>query len=240
MDFNLHLEALALPKRSLPVDDLISSVRKHLDILDPDEVESREENFPKWYYRTKDVAIVFRATAKPPEERGKPGCRAVTSRFYGEFIDLSTPIRKKITKKGKHYKGPDLPYIIAINALSRYGVEQSDVMRALFGQEEPVLRPHRSHIPEAYPHGIPAGAFLDRSGFIYTRVSAVLIAHKLHLGNLGKASLRLYHHPHCRKPYTSVLTCLPQAIPQGDRMIFQDGEKAGDILGLPRDWPWSN
>jgi len=53
-----------------------------------------------------------------------------------------------------------------------------------------------------------------RAGRRLGRVSAVLVALWLYPWNLSRASLRLDHHPWTTYRYTSVLTRLPQAIPQ--------------------------
>ena len=50
--------------------------------------------------------------------------------------DRGGPVRKRIMRKGKHHKGPDIPFIVAINCMDFRSIDGSrEVMsEALFGR----------------------------------------------------------------------------------------------------------
>jgi hypothetical protein len=156
----------------------------------------------------------------------------VSSGVRVRFANHVPPISRKVHDKAGHYGKLQLPYVIAVNALDP-GVDEAGFEKALFGQEPADLRnPTRVG-------GIPDGVWQSRFGQQWRRVSAVLAASGLHARNIARAPVWLYHNPWAERPYSSVLTRLPQLVPEGDKMKWVPGESLGSILGLPPGWPRS-
>jgi len=243
-NFFLWLVLEGAPATQPPAKKLASFVNARLAELDPDEITRLYESegidaVPRWHFEHEGWRIEFRPIPKKPEARGKPGVRPIGMQsFEIRWVDHRTAIRDAIIKKSGRYGVLDLPYIIAVNALEP--IDEIDIMEALFGKEqftvafsqnEP-LEPVRSEMSR-----LPDGAWTSPYGPRYTRVSGVLLATRLSSWNVPRANLRLYHNPWAQRVYSSVLTRLPQAIPQDDCMKRIDGESPRAILGLSPTWP---
>ena len=154
------------------------------------------------------------------------------------MVDHKTFIRKDITKKAGRYGDHDLPYVVPVNVLEF--LDEIDIIEALFGKEQFTIVFSQSGPAEpvdARMSRLPDGAWTGTKGSRYTRVSAVLLATQLSAYNIPRANLRLYHNPWAQRPYQSVLTRLPQAVPRYNRMEHIDGESTKAIFGLPAAWP---
>ena len=149
------------------------------------------------------------------------------------WIDSTTVVREGIVRKAKRYGSLEFPYVIAVNCLGEH-VERIDIMNALIGTEQYVLR---GYIGEPQMERKPDGVWRSGSGARYTRLSAVLIASPVHPWSIPSAPICLYHNPWARQPYRCELTRLFQAIPRNNRMEWVDGESLASIFQLPFQWP---
>lgn len=243
-NFFLWVEIDSAPPTSPPAKKITSFVNRHLAELNPDEItrlyeSGKVEEIPQWFFEHKGWKIKFRPIPKTLEARGKPGVRPIGVISTGvQLVDHRTPIRKAITKKAGRYGDLDLPYVVAVDVLK--GIDEIDIMEALFGREQftAVFSPSR---PDGPGHirmsRLPDGAWTKAGGPKYTRVSAVLLSTELYVHNIPRASLRLYHNPWAQRPYQSVLTRLPQAVPKDNRIEYFEGESIEAIFGFPASWP---
>ena len=239
-DFFLWVEIEGVPTTPPPAKEIASFVNRHLAELNPDEItrlyeSGRVEGIPQWPFEHGGWKIEFRPIPKKPEARGKPGVRPIGVQSTGvQLVDYRTPIREAITKKAGRYGNLDLPYVVAVNVLE--SIDEIDVMEALFGKEQftIVFSPSRPVEPvDIRMSRLPDGAWVKADGPRYTRVSAVLLATELYVHNIPRANLRLYHNPWAQRPYQSVLTRLPQAVPKDNRMEYIEGESSEVIFGSP-------
>jgi len=243
--FFIGMELRGLPKNQPCAKDIRSFVQKCLATINPDEIKELEitrgqEALPRWIYEGEGWKIEFFPILKSRKERGRAGVRPFAVHLQGfSQVDPRLSIRDAIIKKASRYGDLDLPYVVAVNALSMY-VERTNIMEALFGQEPPfsIVDGIKDSQPEwERKERILDGAWTEKSRPRYKGVSAVLIAKRVTYSNVVNALVRLYHNPWASRPYNLDLSRLPQGIPQGHEMISQDGESLKSILSLPHDWP---
>ncbi len=243
-DFFLWIEVDGNPATPPPARRIASFVSARLASLNPDEIAKlyetgRIEEIPRWSFEHEGWKIEFKPIPKKPEARGKPEVRPIGVQSTGvRWVDHRIPIREAIVEKAGRYGDLDLPYVVAVNVLEF--INKIDVMEALFGKEQFTIAFSQSKPTEPVDiraSRLPNGAWTGTGGPRYTRVSAVLLATQLSAHSVPRANLRLYHNPWAQRPYRSVLTRLPQAIPRDNCMEYIDGETTGAIFGLPASWP---
>ena len=243
-DFFLWIKIDGAPKTPPPARRIASFVSAHLAELDPDQItrlyeSGRIEEIPRWSFEHEGWEIEFKPIPKKNEARGKPGVRPIAVQSTGvRWVDRRTPIRDAITEKAGRYGVLDLPYVVAVNVLEF--IDEIDILEALFGKEQFTILLSKSGPAETVNtrmSRLPDGAWSGTGGPRYTRVSAVLLATRLSVYNIPRANFRLYHNPWAYRPYQSVLTRLPQAVPRDNRMEHIDGESTEAIFGLPSSWP---
>jgi hypothetical protein len=242
-DFFIHMSLDGAPATPPSAKAMRRFLRCKLEGLDPDELgEAMKagglEALPHWPYEHDGWRIRFYPIPKGPGFRGKPGVRPVGSRVYGMWGgNCKDAIKGAIVKKASRYGELDQPYVIAVNVLDDF-VDDTDITQALFGTEQWTIA--------VGPQGIAGapqmrrkrdGVWIDAGGPRYTRLSAVLIAEKLHHWNVPMAKTRLYHNPWAQRPCGCELRQLPQAVPHDGQMVQVDGRSLGDVLGLPQGWP---
>lgn len=241
-NFFIGMNLSGFPETPPPTKQIKSFLVKHLAQLNPDEIANLLktgdlDDLPHWHYEYKGWKIDFFPIPKSPSMRGKGGVRPLGMQFHGvHFLDSRVAIRDAIVAKARRYGDLDLPYVIAVNALGE-DVDRIDIMEALFGKEQFTVRLTQSGPSEPKMTRVPDGAWVSKSGPRYKRVSAILVAAPVLPWNVPRARICLYHNPWARRPYTSELTRLPQAVPQDNTMKWQDGESLSTIFGLPLWWP---
>lgn len=240
-NFFIGMELKGEPKAQPSARNIKQFLTKKLQGLDADQITRQQiENpasIPRWRYEHDGWQIDFSPIPKSENLRGKPGVRPIGQWSTGmQEINVDVAIRDAITKKAGRYGELDLPYIIAVNVLSEWGADQITIMNALFGQDAMqfncvgdkwVSKPIRK----------PNGAWIHKSGPTNTRVSAALIFTGLYPHNIPGAIVHLYHNPWAAKPYSSILTCLPQGIIMGKNIELREGQSLGAVLKMPANWP---
>jgi hypothetical protein len=230
--FWIGAEIEAAPNHDVPLKLLKAFLRSRLAQLDPVlwNCEVPLQEMPRWRYEHGD----WRGTFFPiPTGRG---VGKDLSRSLGIQVSPLSPIypaksvRSSILQKAKHYGNPDLPFVIAVNALGNF-MSERHILDALFGEvfvsrfEGDEFRMKRKR------NGVwtrPAG--------IYTRVSAVLVCQRLNAWNFPSAKACLYHHPAPAKPLTNALAALPHVTVQNQWLCIEPGQSIGDIFGIPSEW----
>jgi len=230
------------PKSQPPAKRIASFLNEKLKEIDPDEIallyEKDYDLIPQWTFRYDEWNIVFRPVPRKPSARGKQNSMSL-GMFSGEMkqVDHITPLRDAILDKAGSYGELEKPYVIAVNAMEP--IDDYVVMSALFGQEQYTYYLHEESHPEIPDRKVSRkldGVWINYSGPKNTRVSAVLVVHHLRPWSISGADIRLYHNPWASKPYTSVINCLPQAVPNKNtnHMEMIDGISLADVLDLPK------
>ncbi|PYK92831.1 MAG: hypothetical protein DME36_12005 [Verrucomicrobia bacterium] len=122
-----------------PSKDIVSFIQARVAELDWERMsaESQDGNpyaLPQWTYVGKEgFEIEICAVPRSAETRGDPEIRTLgafpgTARWGGSSPALKKSIRDKSTK----YGAMTVPFVIAVNGISRWGVGRDDVLEALF------------------------------------------------------------------------------------------------------------
>jgi len=140
-NFFIRVKVRGAPTTNPPGAKMRSFLENKLSNLDPNMVTKQLEQgdleaLPSWNWKHNDWQVNFSPIPKKPEARGKPGVRPIglqmQSRWHTPHIGIRDSIRDKATKYGEL----DLPYIVAINVTDEFGVDESDICNALFGEEQ--------------------------------------------------------------------------------------------------------
>jgi len=243
-DFFIGMNLRGAPKTPPSAKSIRTFLADRLTGLDPDDVSrlyrlGGEKAFPRWSYQHDGWTIEFFPIPKSLGARGKPGIRPVGSRSYAIWDKTASAIRNAILSKAGKYGNLEAPYVIAVNVLP-HGAQRDDIMEALFGDEQMVIHPTESGPEEGGMSRKLNGAWTSPTGPRYTRVSAALLCGGVLPWTILRAPVCLYHNPWAKHPYESPLTRLAQAIPQGDRMHWEEGEALHSVLGLSENWPWED
>ncbi|NQT22095.1 MAG: hypothetical protein HQ579_01510 [Candidatus Omnitrophica bacterium] len=241
-NFFIEMEIIGAPKTPPSAKKIKAFLANQLKHLNPDDIAALwqsddREKVPHWNYEHDGWKIIFYPIPKSPKGRSKPGSRPIGVILNGKFsvLDSHSAIRDTIIAKANRYGKLEWPYVIAVNALGE-DVKNIDIMNALFGEEQIVA--NFGWGPKKHKHTRARnGVWIGEPGIQYTGISAILIAHPLLPYNIPKAPIRLYHNPWARKKYSSNLTCLPQSVPQENRLEPIEGKPLGAIFNLSPEWP---
>ena len=237
-NFFLWIDVEGTPKSPPSANKIASFLNKRLAKLDPEQVAKRYEvdgvdAIPSWRFKHDDWVIEFQPIPKKHEARNKEGVRPIGGQSTGlRHVDHRTPIRDAIRNKAGRYGELDFPYVVAVNVLEF--IDEIDIMEALFGKEQFTINFSQSNPLEPVDtqmSRIPDGVWTSYEGPRNTRMSAVLLAIRLSPWNLLDGNIYLYHNPWAKRPYSSVLTRLPQVVFEDGHMKKVDGESISSILG---------
>jgi hypothetical protein len=235
-DYWINVDVRGEPASLVPTTRLKDFLRKRLATLEYDDIKRRYDqegldNLPRWRYEHDGWVVVFFPIPKETA-RGEVGIAPMGLQMSGvRSIEPAVSVRDAITEKAKRYGKPDLPLVIAVNALGDF-VDDEHIFEALFGDEVWVSRFEGDPFRFARK---PNGVWTRPEGQ-YKRVSAVLAFQKLRLWNFPVANVRLYHHPAAERPLAGPLLRLPQATVVNGRIEFTDGSSLSEILEIRFPW----
>lgn len=139
---------------------------------------------PRWTYRGENgFELEITAIPKTPGTRGLSDIQPIGSlppevRWGGGSAALRNSLKGKMTKYGKS----DIPFVVAVNALSSWGTSREDALEALIRPSE-----ERSMSETLWNHTKN------------TRVSGVIVARAFPWNVLG-TTLCFYHNPFAKRP----------------------------------------
>jgi hypothetical protein len=231
-----------LPVSPPPARQIRAFLERHLTSTDADEIADiwKSKGFdavPRWPFSDTDWKIEFYPIPKKAEGRGRHGGRRIG--FFTlepRWIDSASAIKSTLLEKARRYGELNLPYVIAINALTEFPIHKDEVMEALFGTEHFLIPRDPANQTGVGTEITPDGLWTSPTGPRYTRVSCVLIT-TVDAWDIPEAPICLYHNPWAKIKYDSPLTNLPQARAQNDEMKWLNGKSLGELLHLPPKWP---
>lgn len=244
-NFFISIQLNGTPTKSLASKPLRKALERWLATLDPDSVEQTQtindlDELPTFDWEHEDWSISFRAIAKSPELRGKPGVRPIgfTLPKKAGVIDSYTPIRRAISAKATKYGDMPIPFIVAVNVFDIFA-SKIDVMNALFGPEAVSIRQYSDGTRHHRLIRQPKGAWISPHGPQNTRVSAALIALNLSPWAMMSRTPTLIHHPWATRPISPVVWPLAQEIPNQETLQMEEkpSKDINDFLRLPTPWP---
>jgi hypothetical protein len=211
-DFFVNVTVRGTPAGQPSSKELAEFVQGHLDAEDADALIARGVSaMPRWTFGVDDKCTIdFRPVPRKPEVRGTPPARPVGMIMTeAKWADDVTPILDAVLEKSNRYGQLCQPYIVAVNSMA-FDLEQDDMVQAITGlwQHERIKQ-----------------------------VSAVLLASWLMPISAAHAAIGLYHNPAAERPYSGVLTALPQDFTEDGKIRVVEGRTLADIFGVPIDWP---
>jgi hypothetical protein len=244
-NFFINMKQRGTPRTQPSVKKIVTFLEEQLRKIDPDEMvellaqAGTFQALPHWRYEHEGWEIEFFPIPKSPQARGKSGVRPIGFQFHGfQKSNTSNAIKGAIVKKAGRYGELALPYVVAVNALGF--ADHSDVMDALFGQEQLTLTyalDNPGEIIDTEMTRAPDGAWVSKSRPRYTRVSAVLIGFRISPWGLPQSAIRLYQNPWAKKPLARELIEVSQAVPESGEMKLIEGVSINKVLDLPQAWP---
>ena len=181
--------------------------------LDPDVVA-------RWTYREGGFELEITAIPKMPESRGNPAIRAIGA--YSPEVrwgDSRGALKKSIDDKATKYGDLDRPFVIAVNASSKWGGERDVVVKALFGSKK--LGDESDGVWNATRN---------------TRLSGVLVT-RVVPWSIHCAPLCLYHNPFAKRSCREIPWKISQAIARKPEMQWLEGTNSSELFQLPHGWP---
>jgi hypothetical protein len=179
------------------------------------------EPLPNWIYCDPD-GFELEFTLLPKSEAT---CQRSDGRAIGVFPSETRwggsveALKKSIKSKAAKYRKTDRPFVIAVNAISRWRADNDDIVAALFGS--------------AGAHDRNRPVLLTNDGPRNRAVSAVLVA-TVSPWNIEDARLRLYHNPFASRPCADLPWKMPQALGIRSNMQFLPGVALADLLQLSK------
>jgi len=200
-------------------------IKRKIADLNPDLVTKAVENrlpnaLPRWTYRhANGFELEFCAIPKSPGTRDNPEIRPIGA-FPGRarWGGGSSALKKAIKSKASKYELSGRPFVVAVNAISKWGDSRDDDVEALFGTQESSVKPDAvwNHTKN-------------------TRLSGVLIT-KVSSWSIHCAPLCLYHNPFAKRPCLDLPWKIPQSIRHDSQMHWLEGRKSTELFHLPENW----
>jgi hypothetical protein len=235
-DFFLGVHTSGAPRSQVATGRLRRAVQAFVDGLDYDTARvnfEAQRPTPIFSMEHDGLRIVIDVI---PKNTRQAGGRAIGSRVLpGGVVTPHVAIKSAIEGKAGRYGDLNLPYVIAVSALEEFANADSAI-DALFGTEAVVV--HADGRDEWVRN--PDGAWRNRNGPVYTRVSAVLSTERLSAWDLGQRSLRLIHNPWAARPLGDVPLGVEVRRVVDERLVTVPGRSLREILELPEGWPESD
>ena len=233
-DFFLHLATRGSPARPIAVVRLRRAVQAFVDGLDyAAAIQAIQRGLPfapVWEHD--EHGVHFRINPVPKNIR-QPGGRAIGGRVLpGGVVQPHEAIKSAVVSKARRYGRPDLPLVIAINALEEFA-RPSDAIDALFGTTAVVVP------EEGRPRDVrnPDGAWYGARGPVYTRSSAVIFVERLSPWSVAQRTLRLILNPWASNPLPPIPMGVEVRHVVENRLVTDPGQSLQEIFDLPEGWP---
>lgn len=218
-----------------------SELRQWLETLDYEPLRTMFEErgieaMPEKKFDLRGWEVTFTAIPKPESQRGSEDERIIGLQNTGvQWVDTSTPIRKRIRDKAGRYGDVERPYVVAVNIADPM-IDEIDIRDALFGDE--VLQISMTDPPNAGTMTRkPNGAWMGPQGPRNTRVSAVLLGLGVEPWRMAMAPLVLCHNPWAQRRVEGPLTALPEYKSTDEEYRKKEGVHPRSVFDLPIDWP---
>ncbi len=239
-DFFFSLSTSGMPTAMITGRRLKRELQQWLAGLDYDAVTAGWQHddgaVPVFTYE--EHGVRFRISPVP--RRRSRGSTTPSRSIGGRMLDPITvqphvPIRNAVIGKATRYGDLDLPYVVAVNAMSDYA-DEDDAIDALFGSPAVVVKQTEAGFVDI-PTRVPDGVWQGRGGAINTRASAVLSTERLTPWSLGQRRLRLIQNPWTQRPLPSLELGMDIVRVEQDRLRRSAGDDLRSLFGLPEGWP---
>ena len=225
-DFFLCLGPISNPDALPAPRKILKFIKEMIAGLNPDRAaeaiqSGRGNALQRWTYRDKNgFELELSAIPRSPDTRGNPEIRPIGAfPSQARWGGSSAALKKAIKGKAKKYGPLDKPFVVAVNASSKWGTGRDDAVEALFG----------SKLLGRKPDAVWSGAKNTRlSGVLVTAV----VPWSIHC-----APVCLYHNPFATRPCRELPWKIPQAIARDSEMEWLVGSNFAELFQLPGEWP---
>ncbi len=225
------------------IKNFIESKLKNLDynLLNNLYDKGGQEALPKWNFKDGLLDITFFPILKKREYAGSRSKRIVGLQMHDvEVVNTKESIRKSIINKARKYKNLDANYIIALNVVKDLGMDDDDVMNALFGDEQVHFIETEKGIEYHSTSRKRNGALWGSKGPKNTHVSGILIFNNLNPWSISKTNPVLWHNPFTKQIIEKNIFPFYQFLPDNktNKYIQKKGKPIYKILGISESWPF--
>lgn len=232
-------EFTVVPGKQPSAKKIKAFLERELAALDPDSIKLNElerplRDGPGLSYEDDSIRLSIGLIPRSPNARGRTDIRPIgvypiASRWGGSDILIRDALNAKATRYGQLA----LPYLIAVNCISEWGVDDGDILNALFGTEQlTFVKGSKDPIPSRKRDG----AFIGPNGPWNTRVSAALVCH-IFPWSLRECRLELYHNPWAARPLQSCELALRSAVVVDGNVEWTGDNQLLAHFALPSGWP---
>ncbi len=244
-NFFVGLEVVGEPQTDLPAARMRAFLTRELGKLDPDGVAAAfdrggQQAVPRWRFKHGEWEVEFSPIPKSPEARGKPGVRPLGYRMFGpEYVNSWEGIVGALRSKATRYGELDLPYVVAVNVIDDFA-DDVDIVEALFGQEEVLIRGAVGQGFQTEYRRRPNGLWAGPTGPVHTGVSAILAVENFTYWDIARTAPVLWHNPWARMPLPEGFWVFSQRVADlGMGRLRETGSSRTlhDVFGLAQGWP---
>lgn len=208
---------------------IVSFLRKTIAEYDPTAYppDCQYHQLPRFSYNDDRVEIDFMLIPKKPEAWDRDDVRTIGAYCGGcTWGDDSVILREKLRTKAMSYGKLMHPFVLALNIINSSVGDYEEIIYGTLNEKDAM-----SGLPRKQ------GFWGTANAPKHTRVSAVIVGEAFH-SNVGRFRPCLYRNPWANHPLPGDFWKLSSAhLVDGNLVRENDMMTAGDLLGLPPDWP---
>jgi hypothetical protein len=221
-------------------------LQQWLASLDHDEVNIAWQGGIKsaqvFVFEEHSVRFRFSPVPRPRSRDSTAQTRSIGGRLLdANWVQPRLAIRDAVSRKAMRYDDLDLPYVVAVNAMSDYA-DEVDAVDALFGPLATIVQPTEAGHEYEFarlPDGVWNSVWKGPSEPTNTRVSAVLSTERLTPWSVGQRKARLIVNPWAQRPLPDLSLGVDVLRMQAPVLRRFPGEDLRTLFGLPEGWPES-
>ncbi|WP_419256045.1 hypothetical protein ACN2C6_19235 (plasmid) [Caulobacter sp. ErkDOM-YI] len=145
-------------------------------------------------------------------------------------------IRESVEKKASRYGDLDIPYVVAVNAMSDYKREE-DAIDAMFGSPCVVVRRYDDGRTETAESRNNDGVWQGEKGPRKKGLSAILSTERLMPWSVGQRRARLIRNPWATHPLPPLPLGVDELNPIDGKLDKTNGQSFAELFNLPPSWP---
>jgi hypothetical protein len=238
-NFFLQVKKLDIKTHEQPsIKSINRKVEDWLSDLDPDIIggKMKERDFdsiPLFRINNDKILIEIKPLPKSKKNRGKTdgrpiGMYPIKSYWGGSENSIRRAIERKINKYGELTK----PYLICINSTSFRGIDEEDILNAIFGKQ---VLSHNFTNNKSSVRREPNGLVYRNNRARNKKASAFFITNVLP-HNLHIAKYWIYKHPFAKYDFDLAETNLTYHFIENNEIQKRMGKEISEILTLNEDW----
>ena len=230
----LNADARGTLERAPSRTRIQKKVRDWLESIDPEQIgEDAPVKYPRLKIRCGNWRLKLTAFAGYPDNSHtliQAGPMA-----FGSNIDDASYLKDKIVAKARRYRNLDHPLIVAVS-IPGSPVDVGDQTAALFGARAGYPSIAGSHTAVTGTARIPNSVWLSIAKPRYRGLHGVTFFGGW-FRSVSQSHARTYINPFADTKIPDELLQLGSARVQDGEVVFEEGPRLGEILGLPEDWP---